>query len=673
MNPTTDVQLLIELGDGDHLARADVSVYAVTSGAPALVEQRVIEQPRLTVNLSGREEELFYAVVDVRALHRGESEHRLGKRRVQWLALFERSDPLVSLSERQTVATVYCCAGFLRLVGDEVVLSDPQRALHLALGMKRNFIAAGGKISKVIQSSPNGLESNSYALFNFLGNLAYYTLTDDGVYDRLLSLTGADSLLTSLLTLARRPFTEVAAIYGLIGDREQIFEPSLPSLKKPASPVPHQWTLTLKFNDSGAENFMIAGIGYAVFDANDRLWLANNVRQGTPNSSTYCVVLEPDGSPAPFSPLFGGGLLGAGFGVAVDRKGETIAYGNFGWGPMEQNPQHGSISLFSHRGEALSPSEGYTRGLSRVQGLEYDCHGNLWITSWGTQDPMPPTASRYDFKGRSSGVAVYLDGDPEQVLVHEFGNPHHLTFDLVTDAEGSCYVSNAGDKEHGIRSSVRKLRIEGDRLKEVARWESEYISPHAKEKGPEHRGFETFRQITLGPKGDVFLVAVVSNRVIQLNRDLEFQRDFTVNLHGPWGITFDPAGTMFVSNFTQAWDEREETLKLRNGPFGVTVIRDQDENTAELMTVPTGGEEVTLANGLPLYGNNAQGPKGHDLPLACFDPIMRLTGSRVDRAGNLWSCNNWKPSADIDLLKGNPGGDGMVVFVGVAEPDPNPR
>ncbi len=51
-----------------------------------------------------------------------------------------------------------------------------------------------------------------------------------------------------------------------------------------------------------------------------------------------------------------------------------------------------------------------------------------------------------------------------------------------------------------------------------------------------------------------------------------------------------------------------------------------------------------------------------------FQPIMRLTSTNIDGAGNLWCMNNWKPSALVDV-KDNPGGDGVVIFLGIAEPE----
>ena len=47
--------------------------------------------------------------------------------------------------------------------------------------------------------------------------------------------------------------------------------------------------------------------------------------------------------------------------------------------------------------------------------------------------------------------------------------------------------------------------------------------------------------------------------------------------------------------------------------------------------------------------------------------MMRQTNSMIDQAGNIWSLNNWKPDFDTDLCC-NPGGDGVVIFVGLAAP-----
>ena len=75
-------------------------------------------------------------------------------------------------------------------------------------------------------------------------------------------------------------------------------------------------------------------------------------------------------------------------------------------------------------------------------------------------------------------------------------------------------------------------------------------------------------------------------------------------------------------------------------------------------TLPSAGSEVLLHNGDPLYG-----PAGPP----CFSPLMRLTKTAIDQAGNVWAMNNWKPDFAVDVLS-NPGGDGAVIFVGLAPP-----
>jgi hypothetical protein len=53
-------------------------------------------------------------------------------------------------------------------------------------------LAAGdGRISEVIQSPPNELETNSFAMLDFLANLVFYCLTEPGVYDSFTRLAGA--------------------------------------------------------------------------------------------------------------------------------------------------------------------------------------------------------------------------------------------------------------------------------------------------------------------------------------------------------------------------------------------------------------------------------------------------------------------------------------------------
>jgi hypothetical protein len=50
--------------------------------------------------------------------------------------------------------------------------------------------------------------------------------------------------------------------------------------------------------------------------------------------------------------------------------------------------------------------------------------------------------------------------------------------------------------------------------------------------------------------------------------------------------------------------------------------------------------------------------------------MMRQTSAAIDQAGNIWTLNNWKPDFETDV-RSNPGGDGVVIFVGLAPPPMN--
>lgn len=111
-------------------------------------------------------------------------------------------------------------------------------------------------------------------------------------------------------------------------------------------------------------------------------------------------------------------------------------------------------------------------------------------------------------------------------------------------------------------------------------------------------------------------------------------------------------GTNFAGRLTKLWGI--------NPPPGHYVGEPISPPTG--YTVPSAGSEVLLHNGAPLYSlGQPPGPP-------CFIPMMRQTAVVIDRAGNVWSINNWKPDFDIDTDGGNPGGDGILIFVGLAAP-----
>ena len=135
-------------------------------------------------------------------------------------------------------------------------------------------------------------------------------------------------------------------------------------------------------------------------------------------------------------------------------------------------------------------------------------------------------------------------------------------------------------------------------------------------------------------------------------------------MDAPWGITVDGGDNVWVANFGPEQPgnvfNTSCLTKLAGGnpatrPPGLQ--RGDPISPINGYTLPTAGDQVLLHNGQPLYGPDAP---------PSYIPLMRLTSAVIDRAGNIWVTNNWKPDFTDDLV--NSGGDGICIFVGLAKP-----
>ncbi|MBR9922560.1 MAG: hypothetical protein GYB31_17120 [Bacteroidetes bacterium] len=650
------------------------------------------------------ESEYYAALVLIKSYTLNGVAYTVEDKVINLLATFYLPDTkdAVIVSPESTIASIYTFARMTTVNEDGFIhMAGTARNMKIAYGMKQNLYETEGQVADMISQSPNGFETNSYPMFNSLCNLLYYCLTDtsNACYNDFLQYAWHDTPNTSFLGAVRNmlydPFCHAGDIYNLLVGKPEVYQDSLISMNVvDAQKAPNNWTLTLKSNVSGSNNFIPSGLAYVVFDADDNAWIANNFRAGSGDSGTHCLVYKYNATPADFSPVQGGGLLGVGFGVAIDPEKKHISFGNFGWGSVYNNPQEGSISRFHYKdGRPISPSNGYTPGLSRVQGMSYDKSGNLWMASVGCQDPFAPAPTGvYPFSSEYSAVVVYLNGDPEKMLsCSNFpikksaseesptfeATPYLKVFDVFPDNEGNVYVSCIGNYDKNnpdncVLSAVYKVAIEEGALKVIAYWFSDYENPRTKQVG-----FESLRQVTMNAEGDVVVVGVASSRATVLYNDLSGVKGYySKNTYAPWGVKIDQKQTVFLANFGHDCEPSANTDTLdAQGPFGVTMLRDpSNPESSQLLTVPTGGSEVTLANGFSLYGTQTRQtivdgkPSGEYVQMKSYQPIMRLTSTNIDGAGNLWCMNNWKPSALVDVAD-NPGGDGAVIFLGIAEPE----
>ena len=541
----------------------------------------------------------------------------------------------VTINELTTVAASYSMAQFFRTA----VISGNSFGLRIAAGMNDNIVnSATGQSSTVLLNSPNGDQTNSLRSTRSLANLLAACVNDPGVAASLFDLTTPPGGLPpcntaeALANLARDPGQNVDGIYALtlLSD---LYAP-------PLDTMPDAWTVTVKVHDSGNDNRLISGPGNLAFDRRGYAWVTNNTFQGTPYSGDFNLVFKPNGQPAdgrngtPLSPLIGGGLLGGGYGVTIDPCG-SVWFGNFGWGSCagcEPSPDgNGSVSRFTRTGKPVSPPDAYQGGPVRAMGMGSDGYGNIWIGSNG-----------------NDSVYVFRHGDPNQsVGFQQYAGSQ--PFDLQLAADGTAWVTNGGGFDGTYPSSVARYALVNGVLQQ------QFLQFVGK----------ALKAMVLDSVGNAWVASQGDNLIYLFAPDGTEVGNFSGGgIDGPWGITVDGEDNIWVANFGPLDPKLPNNFTGRltklwgvNAPAGHNVGDPVSPSTG--YTVPTAGSEVLLHNGEPLYG--PQGPP-------CFIPMMRQTALGIDQAGNIWSLNNWKPDFDIDTIGQNPGGDGIIIFVGLASP-----
>jgi len=222
--------------------------------------------------------------------------------------------------------------------------------LQIASLMFDNLVErSNGASSEVLLTPPNADETNSLRSTRSLANLIAACINNvPNAVKELFAITTPpygwgtppSNTFEAMFNIVRYPAHSVSCVY-LQSQKADTYSPALQAR-------PDAWTLAVKVNDTGSEEFLFGGPANVAFDKRGYAWITNNVVQGTPNSCRFGVVLKPNGKPAdgtpatpsdgpgglPKSPLFGGGLLGGGFGMAVD-KNEKAWFSNFGWGTGE--------------------------------------------------------------------------------------------------------------------------------------------------------------------------------------------------------------------------------------------------------------------------------------------------------------------------------------------------
>jgi hypothetical protein len=220
-------------------------------------------------------------------------------------------------------------------------------------------------------------------------------------------------------------------------------------------------------------------------------------------------------------------------------------------------------------------------------------------------------------------------------------------FDIAVAADGTAWVSNTGGLPFGDHPrSVAKYALVNGVL------EQQFL--HFLGQGLRGLSVDSHGNAWVASQGDSMVYAIRPD-------DTEIGHFNGGGINGPWDTAVDGEDNVWVANFGPLESGPPFTGRLTklwgvNPPPGKNVGDPISPPTG--YTVPSAGSEVLLHNGDPLYGPGAQ---------PSFIPMMRQTSVVIDQAGNVWSINNWKPDFDIDITS-NPGGDGIIIFVGLAAP-----
>ncbi|MDB4947837.1 MAG: uncharacterized protein JWM27_486 [Gemmatimonadetes bacterium] len=550
----------------------------------------------------------------------------------------------ITINELTTVAAGFSMAQFIR----DGRIAGNAFGLRIAAGMCDNLVSARtGGPSEVMLASPNADETSSLRSMRALSNLLAGCVRQlPGAMGALRHLAASPEgqppvdTLQAVANIALSPAGNVAGIYR----QTKALEIYFPSLER----QPDAWTLAVKVNDSGDDDYLFGGPANIAFDRNGYAWVANNVVQGTPGSAKCIMVLQPNGKPAdgrngtPRSPVSGGGILGVGFGVTIAPDG-NVWVGNFGWGdPDTDYPVGGTVSRIDPAGRPTSPPEGFGGGTDRVQATVADREGNIWLASFG-----------------NNRVVVFPRGEPDRAFGYPADGstepaPGIGPFGVAIADDGSAWVSYSGGLGWPAKDQapalVCRYRIENGALELT----------HTLQLGAVTKG------MGIDSQGNAWVASGGDDTVYRVSPDGGTCTGFTGGgIRGPWSVAVDGDDNVWVANFGPmgpAHDYTTAALSKLAGIHPPPGFETGDPISPDTgYTLHTAGSPVLLHNGDPLNGRGGE---------PCFTPLMRMTSCTIDQAGNVWAVNNWKPDFATDFLpaRGNPGGDGIVIFVGLARP-----
>jgi hypothetical protein len=405
-----------------------------------------------------------------------------------------------TINERTTVAAVFALAQFL---DDTGAVTGPSPGLPNAMATAANLAeTSSGKVSMVLAGAPNGTATEALPTFNTLASIV--ARCSDGTATDCKQLFAATKP-----PQGAQPTDTVAALLSIVQNPsirpQQLFALRNQSAYKPQlTAAPGSWALTLVYTSGG-----FGAPGMISFDAAGNAWAGNNFQPPGTGPGLGVSVVGPTGQPILGSPIVGGGILGVGYGTAVDQHGQ-VWIGNF---------KGNTMSLLNTSGQVLSPPGGFTQGnISKPQGLAIDAQGDVWIANFG-----------------NNSVTEYPKGDPTQAR-EITGGGLEKSFGIAVDGQGNVWVTDGAESTKP--GQVTRIAPDGTILDQQPITGGGLRSPQG---------------VAIDSAGNAWVANLASASVTEIGSDGKVKPGSPLraggSLKGPWGIAVDGADHVWVAGF----------------------------------------------------------------------------------------------------------------------------
>ena len=562
------------LGGGQPIANATVTLWSATSGAPTQLGQaRTDADGSFTLNSpdTSDKDAILYLIAkggQPKANVQGGDNPAIALMTV----IGTQPAATVTINEMTTVASVWTHAQF----SDGTAIKGPALGLRIAAGNVHNFVdLATGGFGATISDALNSAQTPTMANFTTLADVITGCVTRvmaDACPQLYTAATppkgdAPNDTLTAAQSIARYPWYQPEKIFALL-EKFYPIPAGKPSLRPtPFMPyltfAPSAWVLPLKFTGGGYH-----GGGKLMFDSQGNVWTADNFQVASQAQDYFwqgtVSKFAPDGTALspPITGFTGGGLLGPGFGLAIDTNDNA-------W--LTSFEGNKNIVLFDKNGKPLSPPEGYTFGgtLNKMQGIIVTPSGDVWAADMSgsrlvhlpkgdpskgevlckTSDPDPlknpckvlfPFALAIDQKDNiwvSNALADHVTrfpaSDPTKLETFKTG---FSGSGLAVDSLGNVWVTNKlGNSEHSRLKLVEmalagKLNYDGD-PDATARATSVLVNAMFEQKP----GWEGGSLTVLRPDGT----------------EANFSPIYGKGIYAPWAVSVDGNNNIWVSNFAR--------------------------------------------------------------------------------------------------------------------------